>query len=360
MTPVTRQTPIPQPPQQVAPSPRPMPSHVQYHAPQAPPSPAPTPKQEQEPELPQPPSRRQSQAQSPLSLAPEYKTAYYPKVSPAESCHVGRRLLTIEQLPWYSSVNGAADFPARATRSRRQRRTLRQPSGSVALPSRDAAEDESPAVGEEDAESQTSTIAAPSEQETPATSQAPSENDFAHGSAPVTPAQAQPVSPKATPTQQHARKDTRSAIAVPNIPKNKATPPADDKRRVSASIPEAAPSTADTESEVAAVEGATAEEPAAPVTPPKPAAPKSWADLVRDKSAAKNAASKATETVVPNGLSFAKSASLADALRQYSVQNDASLSFLEPRGLVNTGNMCYMNSVSSKIADFEVQHADLT
>ena len=37
--------------------------------------------------------------------------------------------------------------------------------------------------------------------------------------------------------------------------------------------------------------------------------------------------------------------SLVDALQDYNVSN-RKLSFLEPRGLVNTGNMCYMNSVS--------------
>ncbi|GAP83140.1 putative ubiquitin C-terminal hydrolase [Rosellinia necatrix] len=37
--------------------------------------------------------------------------------------------------------------------------------------------------------------------------------------------------------------------------------------------------------------------------------------------------------------------SLAEALRDYKVSNGHNIIFLEPRGLVNTGNMCYMNSV---------------
>ncbi|KAI0514491.1 hypothetical protein F5B22DRAFT_637058 [Xylaria bambusicola] len=52
--------------------------------------------------------------------------------------------------------------------------------------------------------------------------------------------------------------------------------------------------------------------------------------------------------VVDSGLrSFVKSnaSSLADALRDYEVSSGQKLAFLEPRGLVNTGNMCYMNSV---------------
>lgn len=38
--------------------------------------------------------------------------------------------------------------------------------------------------------------------------------------------------------------------------------------------------------------------------------------------------------------------SLAEAIQSYAVENNGKLDFLEPRGLINTGNMCYMNSVS--------------
>jgi len=38
---------------------------------------------------------------------------------------------------------------------------------------------------------------------------------------------------------------------------------------------------------------------------------------------------------------------LASALHEFSATvRDGKLAFIEPRGLVNTGNMCYMNSVS--------------
>lgn len=87
-------------------------------------------------------------------------------------------------------------------------------------------------------------------------------------------------------------------------------------------------------------------ETATPASPsPKPA-PKSWADLVRRNNATAMVAGFSNGSVVGNGVVLPQSASLADALKQYSVQIDAKLSFLEPRGLVNTGNMCYMNSVS--------------
>lgn len=86
-----------------------------------------------------------------------------------------------------------------------------------------------------------------------------------------------------------------------------------------------------------------------PQSPPKPAAPKSWADLVRSKEAKAPAATKVNGNGAVNGVqSVPRSATLADALKQHAVTNE-HLSFLEPRGLVNTGNMCYMNSVSDVI-----------
>ncbi|KAI1738913.1 hypothetical protein F4680DRAFT_152582 [Xylaria scruposa] len=60
-----------------------------------------------------------------------------------------------------------------------------------------------------------------------------------------------------------------------------------------------------------------------------------------------SADSNATGNGVSGPGSFAKSStsSLAEALRDYQVSNTHNISFIEPRGLVNTGNMCYMNSV---------------
>lgn len=191
-------------------------------------------------------------------------------------------------------------------------------------------------------------MAATSARETPATSQAPSESDFTQVSTPTTPAQASTSSPKPSgaSAQQHARKDTRTAIAVPNIgglPKAKGTPTSTEKQ-----APAASAETTPVQAEAAAVDGTAETAPAdVPTSPPKPAAPKSWADLVRTKEAKTKSAAQANGTAVQNGVqSVPKSAPLAEALRQHTVTND-NLSFLEPRGLVNPGNMCYMNSVSS-------------
>ena len=89
------------------------------------------------------------------------------------------------------------------------------------------------------------------------------------------------------------------------------------------------------------------------VAAPK-AAPKSWADLVRTKAA--NAASEASKSNTlsnTNGVISSKAASLAEALSTYNVKDSkeaTKLAFLEPRGLVNTGNMCYMNSVRASLS----------
>lgn len=57
-----------------------------------------------------------------------------------------------------------------------------------------------------------------------------------------------------------------------------------------------------------------------------------------------------------NGLLSTKTGTLAEALSSYNVKNDneaSKISFVKPRGLVNTGNMCYMNSVNCLQAYFK-------
>ena len=89
-------------------------------------------------------------------------------------------------------------------------------------------------------------------------------------------------------------------------------------------------------------------------SPPLKAPPKSWADLVRTMGPPPNPGTpQATpvssgSTAQVNGFAPAKAGSLAEALNSYSVKESSGSSkfaFLEPRGLVNAGNMCYMNAV---------------
>ncbi|KAK4609412.1 putative ubiquitin carboxyl-terminal hydrolase 3 [Fulvia fulva] len=344
MTPATRP--------QHAQSPRPAPPYM-HHQQQAPlvvasPSPSPAPAQAPPPsaapraepqrvETPPPPSPRREPINPPQGVS-EHIEPFWPR------------------LPWYSVPDEA--FPARAIPSRRRRQNLHSAdAGIVALPTKPggelaqmvaneedaSAQQESQAASAEEPVSETSTIAAPSEQETPATSQAPSESDFANASTPATPAQTTNNSPKYAPNQQHTRRDTTTKIAVPVVPALPKVP------REATSRPTTADQEAETtpkadDGQLAVTEGAAKVEEEKP-NPAPAAPPKSWADLV--KKNAKPAASSSTNngSAVANSIPLPKSASLADALKQYDVQRDLQVSFLEPRGLVNTGNMCYMNSV---------------
>ena len=118
----------------------------------------------------------------------------------------------------------------------------------------------------------------------------------------------------------------------------------------------------------AAVSETGEDEEAAPAPAVRPPAPTSWANLVArssNKPKARNGPNGAPATESANGeettedaagvigsSAYAKSSaiSLAEAVRDYRVGNENKIAFLEPRGLINTGNMCYMNSVSHSIA----------
>lgn len=263
----------------------------------------------------------------------------------------------MKKLPWYSVPEGRAAFPARANQRRRRRRNIRAQNDAVALPALESAEEEVAATADsqnEEPSSEASTIAAPSEQETPATSQAPSESDFTTASTPATPAQAPASSPKPTPTQQtHIRRDTRTAIAVPSIPGlyrpkwKEATSPAPAGKDIAEKQQQVTANAAEQQQSATEESAAPASDGTLKTPPPKPApAPKSWADLVKRNTKTQAPAAKGNGEVTANGFQLPKNASFADALKQYRVQNGGSLDFLEPRGLVNTGNMCYMNSVS--------------
>ena len=214
---------------------------------------------------------------------------------------------------------------------------------------------------EDPTQSQASTIAAPSDMETPATSIAPSETDSTHPTTPIT-SQPQPSAARTPTGPSHTRTPTRPVVpitpALPNIPSHRKQSVASTR---SAAVPEPQTPAAQVASSEAGKSAETtvpetssqAAEPAPAVTSPsaKPT-PKSWADLVRSKGPA-NPASAVTPVSgggAVNGSSNAKAASLAEVLRAFSVESQEKLAFLEPRGLVNTGNMCYMNSVSHQLS----------
>lgn len=94
------------------------------------------------------------------------------------------------------------------------------------------------------------------------------------------------------------------------------------------------------------------QKPHIPTPPPQKSAPKSWADLVRATVEQKPKVPEEVNgngTIQANGFATSKPDSLFRALSSYHADDfkaDTRIAFLEPRGLVNTGNMCYMNSVS--------------
>ncbi|KAK3996698.1 hypothetical protein QBC44DRAFT_137151 [Cladorrhinum sp. PSN332] len=87
--------------------------------------------------------------------------------------------------------------------------------------------------------------------------------------------------------------------------------------------------------------------PSTSVAPTATAAPQTHIDangtVAEDSAAAAAAAAATTGTV--GGFPKTIAATLAEALHSYHPGPIEKLPFLEPRGLVNTGNMCYMNSV---------------
>ncbi|KAG6053594.1 hypothetical protein E4U17_004565 [Claviceps sp. LM77 group G4] len=82
---------------------------------------------------------------------------------------------------------------------------------------------------------------------------------------------------------------------------------------------------------------------------PVKVAPSSWAKLFAssDVSAGKGADSETATSMGGSGsnLSPAHKSSLAEVIRSFRVDSNRRVSLIEPRGLINTGNMCYMNSV---------------
>lgn len=92
-------------------------------------------------------------------------------------------------------------------------------------------------------------------------------------------------------------------------------------------------------------------ESAAVAPPPPPAAPKSWADLVKVRNAVASAGIAGAKVeqqraVVIKGNGIVTN-SLSDILINFTIPSEKNVTspFLEPRGLVNTGNMCFMNAV---------------
>jgi ubiquitin carboxyl-terminal hydrolase 10 len=257
------------------------------------------------------------------------------------------------QLPWLSVPD--RPFPARTPHRRRKGRSLQISSVSVELPSK---EPQLAKQGEKlDEEKPVEhTVQEQSEPQTPSLSAAPS---VADSTQPTTPSSA--VASTTARSQSHSKGSKPAVPVVPVLPvipgpvAHQRQPPKDDASRVP-ETPKSATASVASANETPK-EDAT-EETGKAASPPR-AAPKSWADLVRAKGASRVSGPAGAHSVESNGLVMRKSESLVDVLT--SLGEDVSqysdrIAFLEPRGLINTGNMCYMNSVSWRTICFADSH----
>ena len=292
---------------------------------------------------------------------------YYPPVSTA-AFRTFRLTTDLLQLPWISSDDQS--FPKRAARRKRKIARSLLATEPIVFPREQPADvptapDEHPHTMQE-AMSITQddlpqdSISTPTQSATPLASEAPSDAPSDAGSTqPTTPSSAVASfdeKTQRTPTQPKAHRATKSVVpAVPILPQNSnaAKRPHRDSlvsttsktSGLSVAVAEHRDSAtpASPMAEVAASDLTSA--PEAPVVSAA-APPKSWADLVRTKAAA-SAQNQAT-VQLPNGAGSGKTETLSDVLNDMSITEHepvAKITFLEPRGLVNTGNMCYMNSV---------------
>ncbi|KAK4033863.1 hypothetical protein C8A01DRAFT_19262 [Parachaetomium inaequale] len=317
-------------------------------------------------------SRPVSQQQTHL---PQQAPEPLAKSSPTSSAQPPRQPFR-PPLPWLSQPD--LHFPQRTSKLRRKKKLLGADAERLELPGQHAPGAEAPAAKPEaqepvqaaqrvpgttpKSEAKTEVLSAPSD--TPSTQDQPSE--AAVSSTPTTPSSIQP--PKlstATPGTPTAVKAVVPAVpVVPALPKAspKQTKPAAgaEKSAAEAKTTVTAPGEQQAEHSQPATESAdgTAETAQPAPAPPKP---KLWTGLFSKPGGAVastssgataalaqiNGSTEEGSAMVPGAGSFAKAnaSSLAQALQAYRPSAPDRLAFLEPRGLVNTGNMCYMNSV---------------
>ncbi|KAL4898326.1 hypothetical protein BDV59DRAFT_197252 [Aspergillus ambiguus] len=241
-------------------------------------------------------------------------------------------------LPWLSVPE--APFPARAPRRRRKARALQSSSVAVELPSKDAPQ--AGQVEEAEMKGAKSNTQTPSEPHTPSLSGAQSTGNSTQ---PTTPSSAVQPSARSQSQSQGSKPAVPVVPVVPVVPGHNASRDAPETAGASTNVV-SGPATGSTPE--GAVETQTTTEETHKPSSPTSSAPKSWADLVRSKSLGKGSGAPGVTSAVSNGVIKPKSESIAHVLATLGddvFQYSDKVAFLEPRGLVNTGNMCYMNSV---------------
>jgi ubiquitin carboxyl-terminal hydrolase 10 len=190
--------------------------------------------------------------------------------------------------------------------------------------------------------------------ETPSTTQPPSEK--ASSTTPTTPSSVQTSTIPAAAIISVTKPAPKIAAAVPIVP---AIPKSSSRASPITAVAEQRPQELDAKQTVPEV--AVSEDNKDPSnetdegdakSAPVATGPKTWSGLFKGgppvSTPAKNGTlAPSASLAVAGTFSKANNDSLADALRVFNATSqDAKLAFLKPRGLINTGNMCYMNSVS--------------
>ncbi|KAK2745621.1 hypothetical protein FQN55_006111 [Onygenales sp. PD_40] len=259
------------------------------------------------------------------------------------------------QLPWLSVPE--APFPAKIPRRRRKVGSLQASTVPVQFPS---SKDQPQGEEQEIAPAIEPSKPAESEPQAPATPHQPSESVSTQ---PTTPSSVIPSQTSArtqqTPTQPGSTRHAAPVVPVvpvyPASPSTAKQPPTSATKQRTPVTPkpdEATPTTSENKSQVEVTSTQptdslpTTEGSPTAAPPPKPQ-PKSWADLVRTKAPASGGDAAPTSTGI-SGLGVSKGESLFDVINNLGYDAEQSghkIAFVEPRGLVNTGNMCYMNSI---------------
>ncbi|KAK1970275.1 ubiquitin carboxyl-terminal hydrolase [Colletotrichum sublineola] len=303
-------------------------------------------------------------------------------------------------LPW--TPPGQAPFPRRATKSRRRRRLMSANAQDLTLPveQHEGALESNATAGElsakagamevrdaiegseakfdskktaswnsKDTDSESATLRANS-----LASETPKESDRSATSVSNagSPKANAPETPSARPTTSSSNiSASRPAVpvipVVPVLPKNSpkeskpasVSKPSETPKQPAAQETKSAEATETTDATAVEQEKVDVQ----PV-PPVKAAPKTWSGLFSGAAAAAakvqinangSGTPAATNGAAINGdgsvngsassFSAGNANSLAAAIHDFRVGNPAKVQFIEPRGLINTGNMCYMNSV---------------
>lgn len=195
--------------------------------------------------------------------------------------------------------------------------------------------------------------------ETPSTSQPHS--DGAESTNPTTPSSSTqaplPAVRDTTPVAPKSAQKAR-APAIPVVPALPKASPRDASKQTQEKINEDAPveqsqeavqdetKAIASEDQTVGTEGGNIETPIPPPAPKAWSTPKLWAGLFNPNAETSSATSGDSGRATGQSFGKANTESVAEALRSFSaVAGDSKVSFLKPRGLINTGNMCYMNSV---------------